>query len=205
MASVLAQASTSPDGSRDELKCREHFGVRKMRIASAWIGYHEPARSMDVLGKLATFDTVGCFLVEEAPAHGNPDENDATRLVFANLGREQLSPNDIIVRAEIIHSARRTSDQVRESQPIVKQFHFFLGPQAFWHEPAFVHQAPEAISWISKIVPLLRRHEAGVNPDEQRFESRRENVRRRLFRGGSHASWFDATKGFVQSQGRRRR
>ena len=160
-----------------------------MGVASARVGQHEQARAVHggALKPRPDYRPAAARGLrrarrrdlEDAPqraVHRHPDERDDLRTEPLDFLVENLPSFQVFGRDEVVDARARPGDEVRHSDPPLRQPHIVLVRHRHRHDPRGVEQSPEAVGRPREVVARPGRQDAGIDADEDQAHARLNRV-----------------------------
>jgi hypothetical protein len=119
----------------------------------------------------------GRALVEDAAIRLLPDESEPAGLQLARDPLETLLGACEVGAAEVTRSRRRAIRRIRDSDAFFEQLELLGWVVEPGCEVRRVQQPPEVVARIREVRVGRRRDAAGIDPDEDDIEARRQDVR----------------------------
>lgn len=166
----------------------EHFGIRKIRVASARIRQDEHPGTTEWFLLPAEPDRAA--LREDRAKQRDTDERDDAGRVAADLAPEDHEAIHVLGRTQRIDSWRRSRDQVRDAKSPLRQTLVVHVRDGFRHEPRVEQELPEPVRVTGEVMTRERGPDTRVDADEQNVHARLDAISKTWQLGGwRHAGW----------------
>lgn len=149
--------------------------MAKVRIATARVGDDEDSGIFDSARLLAADDGAGH--AGEHSISSDSDEYERAWTITSKLASELETTSSDIVAFELPNAARRSRDQIDDSDILFEEQMLFLGREEAWGEAGFVQNPPEWIGGIRKMMVCMARPRVRVDANEERLEIRPNDIR----------------------------
>jgi hypothetical protein len=112
----------------------------------------------------------------QGSVHRHADERDDLRAERRDLLLQNPPAFDVFRRLQDVDAGARTRDQIGHPDAPLRQSHVVVVRDRLGDDAGFVEKPPEAIRRPREVMAGERRHDTGVDPDEQHAHARLDSV-----------------------------